>query len=273
MTFTRRIFLLVALVLPISATANAGEKLVHREWTIDGVTREALVYIPAESKTPAPLVFAFHGHGGSSKNAATMFRIHELWPEAIVVYPQGVNTPGQLTDPDGKKPGWQHARGDYGDRDLKFFDAMLASVHAEQKVDDARVFVTGHSNGGGYTYLLWATRGEHITAVAPSGALDRESVRELKPKPCLHIAGKNDPLVKFEWQQRMINAVLAINECDTKGATTKGDLTTYTSKNDAPTETYLYDGGHKFPSEAPQVIVDFFKSLPAKPTATKTASP
>ena len=83
------------------------------EWTIDGAAREALVYAPSrESSGAPPLVFGFHGHGGSSQNAARSFRIHELWPEAVVVYPQGLPTPGRLTDPEGKKAGWQFAPGE-----------------------------------------------------------------------------------------------------------------------------------------------------------------
>src|SRR4029079_10010630 len=104
----------------------ALQDLTKREWTIDGTTREALVHIPAASAPkPYPLVFAFHGHGGSMQNAATMFDYHHVWPEALVVYMQGLNTPGRLTDPEGKKPGWQSAAGFQGDRDLKFFDADL----------------------------------------------------------------------------------------------------------------------------------------------------
>lgn len=33
--------------------------------------------------------------------------IQTLWPEAIVVYPQGLNSPGPV-DPPGNKPGWQY---------------------------------------------------------------------------------------------------------------------------------------------------------------------
>src|SRR5438477_4485760 len=106
--------------------------LNRREWTVDGTSREALLYIPAAAKsTPSPVVFAFHGHGGTMRNAAVTFDYQHVWPEAIVVYIQGLNTPGLLTDPEGKRPGWQSAPGGQGDRDLKFFDAVLASLKSE----------------------------------------------------------------------------------------------------------------------------------------------
>jgi len=37
------------------------------KWTVGGVEREALVYIPDSAKlTATPIVFVFHGHGGFS---------------------------------------------------------------------------------------------------------------------------------------------------------------------------------------------------------------
>ena len=67
--------------------AEALTDLTKREWTIDGTSREALIHIPAPTAPkPYPLVFAFHGHGGSMQNAATMFDYHHVWPEAITVY-------------------------------------------------------------------------------------------------------------------------------------------------------------------------------------------
>ena len=50
-------------------------ELETRNWEVDGLKREALVYFPA-SKTPVSLVFVFHGHGGNMKNGARSFRIH-----------------------------------------------------------------------------------------------------------------------------------------------------------------------------------------------------
>ena len=87
----------IAVLLLVSAwtSVRAAETPARLEWKVDGVTREALVYAPAAAKTtPSPVVFAFHGHGGTMKHAATKFAYQKHWPEAIVVYMQGLNTPG-----------------------------------------------------------------------------------------------------------------------------------------------------------------------------------
>jgi len=239
----------------------AADAPARREWTVDGVTREALIAVPATAKAvPAPLIFGFHGHGGNMQFAARSYHIHTLWPEAIVVYPQGLNTRGQITDPDGKKPGWQGAVGAEGDRDLKFFDAMLASLQADFKVDAKRIYSTGHSNGGGFTYLLWAERGDKFAAFGPSAAASKRALHDLKPKPVIHIAGENDPLVKFEWQKLTIEAVRKCNQCgegqpweDTAGCTL------YPSKIGAPVVTFIHPGTHTYATGAPALIVKFFK--------------
>lgn len=107
-----------------------------RTWEIADKTREALIFKPLKETRAAPVVFGFHGHGGNARNAARSFRMHELWPEALVVYMQGIPTPGPLTDPEGKRNGWQHNAGEQEDRDFKFFDAVLARVRQDYKIDD-----------------------------------------------------------------------------------------------------------------------------------------
>ncbi len=113
------------------------------EWKVGDVTREALVSVP-ENPARAPVIFLWHGHGGTMKSAATRFALHKLWAEAIVAYPQGLPTPGKLVDPEGKLPGWQSNPGQQDDRDLKFFDAMLATFTNDLKADARRVYVAGH---------------------------------------------------------------------------------------------------------------------------------
>lgn len=229
--------------------------------TVEGVERETLVYLPTAAKdTNTPVIFAFHGHGGNSRNAARIFAMNQHWPEAISVYMQGLNTPGRLTDPEGKKPGWQARAGDQSDRDLKFFDAVLVRLKKEYKVDEKRIFATGHSNGGAFTYLLWAQRGEGFAAFAPSAAAAAVRLADkLKPRPVMHLAGEKDPLVKYEWQKLTMDAVRKINGCDPTGKSWDHQCTLYASKSGAPLVTYIHPGGHEFNRAAAPLIVKFFK--------------
>jgi polyhydroxybutyrate depolymerase len=239
----------------------AETAITPRDWTVDGVKREALLYIPPQAtKETTPVIFAFHGHGGNMRNAVRTFPFPALWPEALVVYMQGLNTPGRLTDPAGKKPGWQHGLGDQNDRDLKFFDAVLASLRADYKVDARRIYSTGHSNGGGFTYLLWGARGEVFAAMAPSASAASKTLPLLKPKPVMHIAGENDPLVKFVWQKATIDALIRLNECG-KGRAWDQDenCTLYPSATGHPVVTALHPGGHEYRKDTPPLMVKFFK--------------
>ena len=230
------------------------------EFKLDGVARESLVYLPATAKEKlAPVIFVFHGHGGTAQNAARSFAIHRHWPEAISVYMQGLNTPGRLTDPEGKRTGWQMRVGDQQDRDLKFFDAVLARVKQNSKVDGKRIFATGHTNGGGFTYLLWAERGDIFAAVAPSSGMSVESLPKLKPKPAMHLAGETDALVKFDWQKRTMETVRKLNGCDAEGKPWDKSCTLYPSKSGTPFIAYIHPGGHALPAGAYALIVKFFK--------------
>lgn len=267
------IVLLVHLALVLNAPAqDATRGLQKFDFTVDGVAREALVYAPPTAKTTAtPVVFVFHGHGGTAFNAARQFAMERHWPEAIAVYMQGLKTPGRLTDPEGKQAGWQHGLGAEGDRDLKFFDAVLARLNADYQVDPKRVYATGHSNGGAFTYLLWAQRGETFAAVAPSAAVDREGIGKLKPKPAMHLAGTKDPLVKFNWQRLMMDAVRKANRCDSEGASWATDCTIFPSKAGTPFVEFIHAGDHKFPDAAPPLIVKFFQEHPAAEQPAKAS--
>jgi polyhydroxybutyrate depolymerase len=243
---------------------SGAELLAERQWDLHGVKRSALLHIPKmAADQPTPVVFAFHGHGGTMANAARTFRIHELWPEAIVVYMQGLRTPGKLTDPEGKRSGWQNDIGEQSDRDLMFFDAVLATLQSEYAVDARRIYATGHSNGGGFTYLLWAERGAVLAAVAPSGSAAGRKYQRLTPKPALHVAGEKDPLVRYEWQDANMQAIKRINHCASDGRpwASAGSLvgTEFASSTGTPFISLIYPGGHKFPADAAPLIVKFFK--------------
>jgi polyhydroxybutyrate depolymerase len=256
--------LIVSLLLLINSFARAADGLQQMDFTVDGVARTALIYVPASAKlNPTPLVFVFHGHGGNAQQAEKSFHLEREWPDAIVVYMQGLPTVGQLTDPQGTRAGWQAAAGDNGDRDLKFFDAVLERLKQDYNMDAKRIYATGHSNGGGFTYLLWLARGDVFAAVAPSTAVAKYAA-QLKPKPAMHIAGESDLLVKFAWQQMMMAAVRKVNGCAATGEPWDKQCTIYPSKNGTPLVTFIHPGGHGFDPAAPALIVKFFKEHPGE---------
>lgn len=230
------------------------------EWKVEGTSRSALVYIPEGSKSKkTPIIFAFHGHGGSQEHMYRTRRFDQLWPEAIFICPQGLNTPGLLTDPEGKSSGWQNQSDILNDRDLKFFDTMLAYFIAQYQVDQDRVFVTGHSNGGGFTYLLWAERGKLFAGLAPTATVAGRNRNKLIPKPVLHLYGEKDQLVPAERQKNTCEFLLKLNGCTDQETRITENATSFSSKTGNPVIIYKSPGGHSYPQSANQLIIDFFK--------------
>jgi polyhydroxybutyrate depolymerase len=255
---------------------------VPMHWTVSGEQREALVFAHSiNTAEKRPLVFAFHWHGGSMEAAAEKMSIHTKWPEAIVVYPQGLprKRPKESScgnnDLAGNHPGWQvkanQLVGDVGNKDLEFFDAMLETMRQKYNVDDQRIYATGFSNGAVFSYLLWAERGKTIAAIGEvAGRLwQTENLKERRP--ILAITGTSDTTVPFNCQFASIetakhfdNATTsnepcpAPNEADPAAPSPK--CTLYPSTTHTPVKTFIHDGGHHYPTWAPDEIVTFFKS-------------
>ena len=233
------------------------------KWTVDGVEREALVVLPlTSSKSKAPVIFAFHGHGGNMHFAARGMAFQNFWPEAIVVYPQGLPTPGIVMDFEGKKPGWQREPGQLNDRDLKFVDAILATLREKYSIDDKRVYATGFSNGGLFTYLLLSQRPNLFAAFAPGGSALMRSVPLTEPRPVFHYGGKKDQLARFSRQQETIEQIRKFNGCTAQGEPCGSNCTIYRSAKGAPVATFIHPFGHVYPPPVTPMIVKFFQENP-----------
>lgn len=249
---------------PSQAQIQAPNELFRQTWTIDGVERSALVAAPRTIAAGArlPLVLVFHGHGGTSANAARTFRIHESWPEAVVIYPQGLPTVGAITDLEGKLPGWQQTPGVNGDRDLHLTDAMLEWAKSRYAIDPGRIFAAGHSNGGSMVYLLWAVRGDRFAAFAPAASVFRLNlIATATPKPAFIIAGREDPLVPFAAQQLSLTAVLRLDKAVSEGTAWSGSATRHASTIGADVVSYIHPGGHPMPTDAGALMVRFFRDI------------
>lgn len=226
---------------------------------VDGVYRKMRVYVP-EQKGKLPLVFVFHGRKGTMERAVERFTFHETWPEALVVYPQGlwVDTPGKV----GPGFGWVRPDKDGNSRDLVFFDALLASLRSRFDIDPDRIYVFGQSNGAGMTYWLWAFRPEVFAAVAPAnsnvgkGGYMRD---RLTPKPCFMVGGAEDPIVNFDNTYATYEYLLVLNGCGRKEKKLAENCVSREGKNDCELVTYFHPGGHRYPAICNELITEFFK--------------
>ena len=222
---------LVAVALTLCARVALAESAVE-SWTVDGVKREAIVYTPKSTAGKAPLIFSFHGHGDDMENFQYV-GLQNVWPDAIIVYFQG------LPSRDGYR-GWQVEPGEYGDRDLKMVDAVLAAMKKKYDVDDNRIYATGFSNGAHFTYLLWATRPDVFAAFAPVAGRIRPTAMPKEPKPILIIGGERDQQVAFQDQRAAIGIATRVNG------------------SAAPVVTWIHPGGHEYPRPTSGKIVEFF---------------
>ena len=256
----RALGLVALMVMAISGVARAVEPQIIG-WNIEGEKRAAIVYPPAvqDKRAKAPLIFVFHGHGDNAWFATEQFPFQQLWPEAIVVFPQGLPR-ASSTDPHGERRGWQHEPGEFNDRDLKLFDAMLRTVRSKFRVDDQRIYAAGFSNGGFFDYILWAKRDKLFATFAPCAAALRTPVPVATPKPVFIVAGEQDHHVSFPEQDRNIPALRRINGCTGEGHAW-GDprAMRYESQCGAPVVAFVHAGGHAVPPVCLPLMTKFLQ--------------
>lgn len=167
--------------------------------------RKVLVHVPAtlDPAQPAPLVLALHGGGGHAEFMAddAHYALQKKADEAgfIVAFPNGYSKlPGE------KFATWNAGGccGDARDRgvdDVAFARAVVAAVQARWRVDAARVFATGMSNGGMMSHRLACEAADVFRAVASVAGTDAtDRCTPSRPISVLHIHARDDTHVLFD---------------------------------------------------------------------------
>jgi polyhydroxybutyrate depolymerase len=117
-----------------------------------------------------PVLLAFHGAGGNSNEYRMNSELVAPAIEAgyVVAFPQAANETGRT---------WAVGcagctQGDeLGIDDVAFVDAVLNDLAMRAKIDRTRVYATGFSMGGWFTYALACQRGNIVKAIAAIGGL------------------------------------------------------------------------------------------------------
>jgi polyhydroxybutyrate depolymerase len=151
----------------------------------------------ADSAHRVPLVIDLHGYTNSALGQAQMsgFRRRGDLDSFAVAWPQGIGH------------SWNAGKtccGTSRERqldDVRFIKTVVRHIRAAHPIDGARVYVTGHSNGGAMAERLAAEAGDVFAAAVDfSGFLDINSLPDVdstRLAPILHVHGLQDSTVLY----------------------------------------------------------------------------
>ncbi len=164
----------------------------------DGVNREYVLYAPNsyDGLSAAPILFNFHGFGGSASEFMTAADMRPL-AEAdtfILVYPQGSCLDGLSHWNACPLEGDNKSDAD----DFGFVEAMINEISSQYNIDLERIYAAGYSNGGMMAYGLANYKSDLIAAVASvSGAMLDCTGSTSHPMPVIHLHGTADGVLPY----------------------------------------------------------------------------
>ncbi len=197
------VFLSLVCAASVSAQGSSGTKRIII--SSGGYAREAVLHVPKgyDPAVPPPLVVGLHGAGGNGKQFMRGGGWAEMSDRAgfLFVAPDGLparprEAPNFLTNPSLWNSGQLRAGSPRtAIDDVAFVAALLDDLKRRAPYDPKRVYVTGHSNGGGMSFRLAGKLADRIAAIATvAGLVADPDPRPVRPVPTLYILGTKDPL-------------------------------------------------------------------------------
>ena len=195
-------FLMIFLAATLQAGSAAEPEQGSGERSIEhgGLARTYRIHVPPsyDGVRPMPLVFVFHGGGGTSLQMERGIGFNPLADKHgfLVVYPQGVENhwnDGRI----GPRFPKAHEIDDVG-----FVRVLIDRLMNDHKIDAQRIYSTGISNGGFFSHRLGWELSDRLAAIAPvAGTLDPASALKFAPAHPVHVLdihGTKDRSVPYE---------------------------------------------------------------------------
>ncbi len=173
---------------------NAGFNVVRKEIKLDGLTRVYRLQIPDsyDGKRPVPLLFVLHGGGGTGERMLNFTGFGKVCEKNgfIAVYP------------DAYMRNWNDARNFLSSSidDVRFFRVMIEQISNEYRIDTARIYAAGISNGAMMSFTLACRLSDRFAAIAAVAGNLPERLKQEKPKTPVSVLimnGTDDPLVPY----------------------------------------------------------------------------
>ncbi len=152
---------------------------------VDNTTRNYIVYAPKDLGENRPLLISCHGMNQDAAYQKGMLQIEAVADTAkfVTVFPNGINK------------GWDLG----GDKDINFMLSLIDKMVEQYKIDRNRVYISGFSMGGMFTYFCMNRIADKIAAFAPISGypLGGASFNSSRPVPIIHTHGTTDDVVNF----------------------------------------------------------------------------
>ena len=164
----------------------------------DNLQRDYILYVPAlyNSTNPTPLVFNFHGYTSNAFDQMWYGDFRSIADTAgfIIAHPMGSLDNSGITH-------WNVGWGGSTVDDIGFTAALIDSLSANYNINQDRIYSTGMSNGGYFSYHLACNLSTKIAAIASvTGAMSQYTqtiCNPSHPTPVMEIHGTADLTVPF----------------------------------------------------------------------------
>jgi len=197
LTFTKKTLWLLIFTF-VTTVAIHAQQVINTTLQHDGKTRQYRLYIPAsyDASKPAPLILNFHGFTNNINVQYNQSDFRQLAEDNqfIFVTPQGL----------GFLAGWAINNNFGGNEDdLGFSNALIDKIESEFNINPKRIYATGFSNGGFFSYRLACELSPRIAAVASVAGsmtrrwIDRNQCQPQHPTAVLQITGTRDNTISI----------------------------------------------------------------------------
>ena len=201
----KKLLLIMSMAAWFMLPSSAQEKL-----KVGGTEREYKIYVPKNLGAKRPLLISCHGMNQDAAYQMGMLDIQSVADTAkfVTVFPEGIGKSWDIT----------------GNRDINFMLALIDEMVEKYDIDRGRVYLSGFSMGGMFTYHAMNKIADRIAAFAPisgypmGGATANASVR---PIPIIHTHGTSDDVVTFSNVKNNLNVWIKHNGCPETAEVTK----------------------------------------------------
>ena len=188
---------------------NVQTGKITKELIVNGTTREYIVYVPENytGTSSLPLLISFHGLTSNMEFNFNYTNFDQLAESENFI----------VVDPNGISNTWTVSAND--DTDIDFIVALLNQLEEDYNIESNRIYSTGMSMGGFFSFSLACRLSDRIAAIASvTGSMYQPAINNcspVKPMPILQIHGTEDGTVQYSSVTGLLDFWTSHNNTDT----------------------------------------------------------